>query len=140
MNNLNHGVVVQVEPCSQFQDVSIYHQAHHKKDDDWEETTKRKRAKPKTVKSNSFVISTHNRFSYWEDETNEPVLCMIEEITTEKMNVIEGITKKNKVKVKKQRKQFETVSDGLKAFETKNMFSVLGSLQKLRLKQCWKLK
>ena len=95
--------MMQVEPCN--------HQAKDKRDADWEATTKRKWAKTKTVKNNSFEISTQNRFSYWEEEdTNEPVLSMIGEIKTEKITVIEGTTRENKVKVKKQKQKVETIT------------------------------
>ena len=104
--------MMQVKPC---EDISINHQANDNRDADWEATTKRKWAKTKTLKNNSFEISTQNRFSCWEEEdTNDPVLCMIGEIKTEKITVIEGRTRENKVKVKKQRKKVETICDWLK--------------------------
>ena len=91
----------------------INHQANDKREADWIATTKKKWAKAKTVKNNIFWISTHNRFSYWEEEvSNEPVFSMIGEIQTEKIKVVEGMTKENKVKV-------ETICAGLNFFETK---------------------
>ena len=64
------------------------------------------------------MISTHNQFSFWEDDgTIEPVLLMFEEIKTEKNKVIKGM---NKVKVTKQMKKVKTICCGLKVFETKN--------------------
>ena len=45
---------------------------------------------------------------------------MIEEIKTKKHKVIKGMTKENKVKVKKQMKKVKTICCGLKVFETKN--------------------
>ena len=67
------------------------------------------------------MISTYNRFSYWEDDgSNEPVVLMIEEIKTVKNKVITGMTKEKKVKVTKQMKKVKTICHGLKVFETKN--------------------
>ena len=63
--------------------------SEHRREDDWESTRKRKVTGSKIVKNNSFVIPTHNRFSYWdEDESNEPVVFMKEEIKTDKIKVI----------------------------------------------------
>ena len=90
----------------------INHQANDKRESDWIDTTKKKWAKTKTVKN--LGISTHNRFSYWEEEvSNEPVFSMIGEIQTGKIKVVERMTKENKVKV-------ETICAGLKVFETKS--------------------
>ena len=61
--------MMQVEPCSPCEHLSINHQANDKRESDWIDTTKKKWAKTKTVKN--FGISTHNRFSYWEDESGD---------------------------------------------------------------------
>ena len=129
---------MQVKPC---EDISINHQANTKRNADWEATTKRKWAKTKTVINNSFEISTQNRFSCWEEEdTNDPVLCMIGEIKTEKITVIKGITRENKVKLKKQRKKVEAICDWLNDFESKNAFSTLGEFTEAEIETVLEVK
>ena len=128
-NHFNHIDVMQVEPCNLSEDISKDHHASKKHEDDWEATTRRK-----TVKFNNFVILTHNRFSYWEeDETDEPVLSMIGETKKEKIKFIERITKESKVKQKMQGNKAKTICDGLKAFETKNTFSILGEFTEVEI-------
>ena len=119
--------MIQVEPCSLSEGMSTDHHASENDEDDWEATTKGRGTNIKTVKVNNFVISTYNRFSNWEeDETDEPVLSMIGEIKTEKIKFIERIPKERKVKQKIQSKQAKIICIGLKAFERKNAFSILG--------------